>query len=84
MQVILLAMMLFLVPCFLIALFLVPEAPGAMWPLAAALAYGALLLVVILVRNTAPRVRVDQALRFFWGPVTAVAVGAVALSALGW
>ncbi|MDJ0868135.1 MAG: NADH-quinone oxidoreductase subunit H [Myxococcota bacterium] len=75
------AMMLFLVPCFLIALFLVP-ASG--WPLAALLAYVPLLVIVILVRNTAPRVRIDQALGFFWGPVTAAAVGAVALAALGW
>ena len=44
----------------------------------------ALLLIVILVRNTAPRVRVDQALKFFWGPLTGVAALAVALAALGW
>ena len=78
------AMMLFLVPCFLIALFLVPAAGGGPRPLAAVLAYVALLVIMTLVRNTAPRVRVDQALRFFWGPVTAVAVGAAALAALGW
>ena len=76
------AMMLFLVPSFLIALFLVPAARGA-WPVAAALGYGALLVIVILVRNTAPRVRVDQALKFFWGPMTGVAALAVALAALG-
>jgi len=78
------AMMFFLVPCSLIALFLVPAARGGPWLVAAAFAYLPLLVVVTLVRNTAPRVRVDQALRFFWGPVAAVAVGAVALAALGW
>ena len=78
------AMMFFLVPCSLIALFLVPAARGGAWPLAAGLAYAWLLVIVTLVRNTAPRVRVDQALRFFWGPVTAAAAGAVALPALGW
>ncbi|MGI9592285.1 MAG: complex I subunit 1 family protein [Myxococcota bacterium] len=78
------AMMLFVVPCFLIALFLVPAAAGGAWLLAAALEYAALLVIVILVRNTAPRVRVDQALRFFWGPMTAVAFVAVALGAVGW
>jgi NADH-quinone oxidoreductase subunit H len=78
------AMMLFLVPCFLIALFLVPAQAGAAWPLWGALAYAALLVVVILIRNTTPRVRVDQALRFFWGPVTGVAIAAVALGAAGW
>jgi NADH-quinone oxidoreductase subunit H len=41
-------------------------------------------VVVILIRNTTPRVRVDQALRFFWGPVTGVAIAAVALGAAGW
>jgi NADH-quinone oxidoreductase subunit H len=78
------AMMLFLVPCSLIALFLMPASRGGPWLLAAGLAYLPLLVILTLVRNTAPRVRVDQALRFFWGPVTAVAVGAVALAALGW
>jgi NADH-quinone oxidoreductase subunit H len=77
-------MMLFLVPCSLIALFLMPAARGGPWLLAAALAYVPLLVIVTLVRNTAPRVRVDQALRFFWGPVAAVGVAAVALAALGW
>ncbi len=78
------AMMLFLVPCFLIALFLVPAESGGAWPLVPVLAYPALLLIVILIRNTAPRVRVDQALRFFWGPLTGTAIGAVVLAAVGW
>ncbi len=78
------AMMLFVVPCFLVALFLVPASGGGMGPLLALLAYVPLLVIVVLVRNTAPRVRVDQALKFFWGPVTAAAVAAVALAALGW
>ena len=71
-------------PTFLIALFLVPAPGGAARPLLALLAYVPLLVIVVLVRNTAPRVRVDQALRFFWGPMTAAAVAAVALAALGW
>ncbi len=78
------AMMLFLVPCFLIALFHAPATPGGAWPLAAGLAWLALVVIVILVRNTAPRVRVDQALRFFWGPLSAVAIGAAVLAVLGW
>jgi NADH-quinone oxidoreductase subunit H len=78
------AAMFFVVPCALIALFLVPAARGGGWRLAVGLAYLPLLVIVILVRNPAPRVRVDQALRFFWGPVAAVAVGAVALATLGW
>ena len=34
--------------------------------------------------NTLTRVRIDQALRFFWGPVTGVAVVALLLARMGW
>ena len=30
-----------------------------------------ILVVFVLIKNTNPRVRIDQAMRFFWGPVTA-------------
>lgn len=42
-----------------------------------------LLVVIILIKNTNPRLRIDQALRFFWGPVTILAVIAAVLAALG-
>jgi len=42
-----------------------------------------LVVLVVLIRNTNPRVRIDQAMKFFWGPVTAVAVIAVAAAFLG-
>ncbi|RKY88915.1 hypothetical protein DRQ15_09515, partial [candidate division KSB1 bacterium] len=32
------------------------------------------------IRNTNPRVRIDQAVRFFWGPMTILAVVAVVLA----
>ncbi len=41
---------------------------------------GALLLIV-LIRNTAPRLRIDQAMRLLWGPVT---VGAMVAVLLAW
>lgn len=44
----------------------------------------ALVTLFVLIRNTNPRVRIDQALRFFWGPATAVAILALALARLGW
>lgn len=56
-------------------------------PAGAAAFAGKLLAVVVLfvlARNTNPRVRIDQALRFFWGPATAVAVLALALARMGW
>ena len=43
-----------------------------------------IIVVAILMRNTAPRVRIDQAVRFFWGKVSFVAAAAVALALLGW
>jgi NADH-quinone oxidoreductase subunit H len=43
-----------------------------------------LLVALVLVKNTNPRVRIDQALRFFWGPVTGAALLALVLARLGW
>jgi NADH-quinone oxidoreductase subunit H len=48
---------------------------------------GKVLLIVVLfvlIKNTNPRVRIDQALRFFWGPATAVALLALVLARMGW
>jgi NADH-quinone oxidoreductase subunit H len=45
--------------------------------------YIAILVIFILIKNTNPRLRIDQALRFFWGPLTALALIAVILSLLG-
>jgi NADH-quinone oxidoreductase subunit H len=44
----------------------------------------AVLLVITLLRNTNPRVRIDQAVRFFWGPMTVLAAAAMALAFLGY
>jgi NADH-quinone oxidoreductase subunit H len=43
-----------------------------------------LVVLFVLVRNTNPRVRIDQALRFFWGPATALALVALVLARWGW
>lgn len=45
--------------------------------------YVILLVVIILMRNTNPRVRIDQAMRFFWGKMTLIASVAALLAALG-
>lgn len=47
---------------------------------------GAFLLVIVLmivIKNTNPRVRIDQAIRFFWIPVTGLALFAVVLAFFG-
>ncbi len=46
--------------------------------------YVGLVVIVVLIRNTAPRVRTDQAVKFFWGPVTLVALAAVTLAMMGY
>ena len=45
--------------------------------------YVILLVIIVLIRNTNPRVRIDQAVRFFWGKMTLMAVMAVLLAVLG-
>jgi len=45
--------------------------------------YAALLVIIILIRNTSPRVRIDQAMKFFWGPITILATIAIILALLG-
>jgi len=46
--------------------------------------YVALLVAIILIKNTNPRLRIDQVLRFFWGPLTFLAIASVVLSLLGY
>lgn len=46
-------------------------------------AYVAILVVLIVIKNTNPRVRIDQAVRFFWGVVTAAAAASAALAFIG-
>lgn len=73
-------MMLFVAgPLFVIELF---WAGGAPWTLP--LKYAATVLLAVLIRNTNPRVRVDQAVKFFWGKMTLLAAVSLALMAAGW
>lgn len=71
-------MMLFVIPMLIVATFL-----GGIYSFAGILKYVILLVLITLIRNTNPRVRIDQAVKFFWGPVTIIAVIAVTLAILG-
>jgi NADH-quinone oxidoreductase subunit H len=46
--------------------------------------YILIVTLIVLIKNTNPRLRIDQALRFFWGPVTSLAIIAFVLAVLGW
>ena len=74
------AVLLYTMPVLLICLFWARD----LSPLALIGKYTALLVVIILIKNTNPRLRIDQALRFFWGPVTCLAVVSAVLASLGW
>jgi len=80
------AMMLFTMPVLLVVLFFGGLVSGTGWlpGLIGLLVWFLLVAVTIVVRNTTPRVRTDQAVRFFWGPVSVVAALAVALAWMGW
>ena len=46
--------------------------------------YLLILAAIVVIKNTNPRVRIDQAVKFFWGPVTALAIISVALAYFGY
>jgi len=73
------ALLLYVLPLFLIIIF---WAGNLRIPILAA-KYLAILMLVILIKNTNPRLRIDQALKFFWGPVTLLAIAAVMLALAG-
>ncbi len=78
-------MMLFTLPVFVVVMFMgginVNAGIGALvWGI---LKYVLLLVLIVVIRNTSPRVRVDQAVRFFWGKATVLAVISVVLAFLG-
>ncbi len=77
------AMMLVALPLFLVVVFLGGiEISG--WSLLGGLGkYVLVLVLVILIKNTNPRVRIDQAMRFFWFYCGTALAAAVVLALLG-
>jgi NADH-quinone oxidoreductase subunit H len=73
------AISLYTLPLFLIILFWAKD----LSPLFLVLKYIAILVIIILIKNTNPRLRIDQAFKFFWGPLTLLALIAVGLALLG-
>ena len=76
-------MMLFVIPMFLVTIFMGGIIFSGWHILWGILKYVLLLVIIILMRNTNPRVRIDQAVRFFWGPMTILAILAVVLALVG-
>jgi NADH-quinone oxidoreductase subunit H len=78
------AMMLVALPLFLVVVFLGGiDASGLslLWGIGK---FVLVLVLVILIKNTNPRVRIDQAMRFFWLYCGTAAVAAVVLASFGY
>ena len=76
-------MLLFVLPFFLIILFMGGLRFDGIHLLNGILKYVGLVALITVIRNTNPRVRIDQAVRFFWSWITALAAIAVVLAFLG-
>lgn len=76
-------MLLFTLPFFVMILFMGGFRFDGIHFLNGILKYIGLVALITVIRNTNPRVRIDQAVRFFWGPVTIIAIMAVILAFLG-
>jgi len=78
------AMLLFVLPVFLITVFW-----GGMvfdsWRMAiySLIKYLVILVIIILIKNTNPRLRIDQALKFCWGPLTGLSLLGLVLAMVG-
>ncbi|MBN2608529.1 MAG: NADH-quinone oxidoreductase subunit H, partial [Candidatus Fermentibacteraceae bacterium] len=73
-------MLLFTLPFFLIILFFGGLRFNGINILWTVLEYVGIVALITVIRNTNPRVRIDQAVKFFWGPVTILAIAAVVLA----
>ncbi len=76
-------MLMFTVPFFLIIVFMGGLRFDDIHLLYGVLKYIGLVALMTVIRNTNPRVRIDQAVKFFWGPVTLIAIIAIILALLG-
>jgi len=76
-------MLLFTLPFFLIIVFIGGLRFNGIHLLYGVLKYISLVALMTVIRNTNPRVRIDQAVKFFWGPMTIIAIIAVVLALLG-
>ena len=77
------AMMLVAAPMFLVVVLWGGFGPGIGSALLGVVKYLVFIVLAVLIRNTNPRVRIEHAMQFFWGPVTVLAMVAVALALAG-
>lgn len=78
------AIMFFVVPVFIITLFWGGVSLEGWRILTTILKFVAIVTIMVLIKNTNPRVRIDQAVRFFWGPMLVLSIVAMILAVLGY
>ncbi|MFO7914807.1 MAG: complex I subunit 1 family protein [Candidatus Krumholzibacteriales bacterium] len=78
------AIMYFIVPVFIITLFWGGFHFSGWSILTSILKYVAIIVIMVLIRNTNPRVRIDQMVRFFWGPMLILAIISMILTVIGY
>jgi len=74
------AMLLVALPLFLVTVFLGGFVDGVSWGV---VKFVVVLVLLILIKNTNPRVRIDQAMKFFWYYCGIILVVAVVLAMIG-
>jgi NADH-quinone oxidoreductase subunit H len=72
------SMLLFTVPIFILSLF-----AKNIWTPWTILWYLLILFFVILIKNTNPRLRIDQALKLLWFPLSGLSLAGIILAAVG-
>jgi len=77
------AAMLVALPLFLVCLFLGGFGNTVLSWLSGLAKYVLVLVLIILIKNTNPRLRIDQAMRFFWTYCSITLVLAIVLAAIG-
>ncbi len=78
------AIMYLVLPLFIITLFWGGVNFVGWRILTSVLKYVAIVVIIVLIKNTNPRVRIDQAVRFFWGPMFALSAIAMILAIVGY
>jgi len=77
------AMMMVVMPVFLVVMLWGGFGQTGGSALLGLVKYLVLVVIAILIRNTNPRVRIEHAMKFFWGPVSALAILAIAVALMG-
>ncbi len=77
------AMLHAVLPCLLVTVFWGALTQGVLHAIVWVVLFLVAVVVITLVRNTNPRVRIDHAMKFFWYGLTPVALVAVVLALIG-